>query len=83
MSNVSAFTMETYPHQPAAVYLFLKFANLSFTLEFKSYLTQDASPAKMFHSFTAVEVPMKHTFFAFSHFFLLVHGKVRMLNVFP
>ena len=46
------------------VYLFVKFLNLSFILEFKSDIIKGVSSAKMSHSFAAVEELMKHTFFA-------------------
>ena len=68
MAAVSAFTAGNYPHQPVAVYLFVKSVNLSLMLEFKSGVIRDVSSTKMPHSFAAVEVLMKHTFFAFSPF---------------
>ena len=65
-----------YPHQPAAVYLFVKSVNLYFMLEFQSDVIKDVSSAKMSHSFAAVKVLMKRTFFAFSPFlFLFMRSK--------
>ena len=52
--------------------MFVKSVNLSFILEFKSDIIKGVSSAKMSHSFAAVEVLMKHTFFALSPF-LYVH----------
>ena len=54
------------------LYMFVKSVNLSFILEFKSDIIKGVSSAKMSHSFAAVEVLMKHTFFALSPF-LYVH----------
>ena len=70
MATVSAFTTGKYPRQPV-VYLFVKSVNLSFKLGFKSDVIKDVSSAKMSHSFTALKVLMKATFFAFSSFLLL------------
>ena len=47
MGAVSAFTTGNYSRQPAAVYLFVKSANLSFMLEFKSDVIKDVSSAKV------------------------------------
>ena len=74
MGAVSAFTTGSYPRQPAVVYLFLKSANLSFMLEFKSDVITEVSSAKMSHSFAAAKVLMKLTFFAFIPFLFLLLG---------
>ena len=68
MGAVSAFTTGNYPRQPVVLYMFVKSVNFSFILEFKSDVIKGVSSAKMSHSFPAVEVLMKHTFFAFSPF---------------
>ena len=70
------FYNEDYPHQTVAVYLFVKSVNLHFMFEFQSDVIKDVSSAKMSHSFAAVKVLMKRTFFAFSPFlFLLMRSK--------
>ena len=74
MGAVSVFTTGNYHGQPFAVYLFVKSVNLFFMLEFKFDVIKDVSSAKMSHSFAAVEVLMKHTFFAFSPFLYVFMG---------
>ena len=77
MGAVSGFMTGNYPHQPVVVYLFVKSANLSFLLEFKSDVIKDVSSAKISHSFPAVKVLMKRIFFAFgSHLLLLLGSQV-------
>ena len=72
MAAVSAFMAGNYPHQPVAVYLFVKSVNLSFMLKSKSDVIKKVSYAKISHLFTVVEVLMKHTIFAFSLFLYLL-----------
>ena len=74
MGAVSVFTPGNYTRQPVAVYLFVKSMNLPFMSEFKSDFLKDVSSAKMSHSFVAVEVPMKHTFFGASSFLYMLMG---------
>ena len=74
MDAVSAFTTANYPCQPLGVYLFVKSVTLSFILEFKFDIIKDVSSSKMPHSFAAVKVLMKRTFFAFSPFLCLLMG---------
>ena len=74
MEDVSAFTTGNYTCQPLVVYLFVKSVTLSFILEFKSDIIKDVSSSKMSHSFAAVKVLMKRTFFAFSPFLCLLMG---------
>ena len=81
MGAVSAFTTRNYPRQPVAVYLFVIFVNLFFMFEFKFDVIEDISSAKMSHSFAAVEILIKRTFFAFSPFFNFSHGKPRNIYI--
>ena len=74
MVAVSAFTTGNYPRQPVVVYLFVKSVIFSLMLKFKSDIIKDVSSTKMSHSFAAVQVLMKCTFFAFSPFLFLLMG---------
>ena len=82
MVAVSACTTKNYSREPVAVYLFRKSVNLSFILEFKSGVIKEVSSAKMPHSFAAVEVLMKHTFFSFSAFLNVLMGSQRFSTFF-
>ena len=72
MGTVSTFMIGNYPGLPVFAYLFVKSINLSFMLEFKSDVIKNVISAKMSHSFAAVKVLMKRTFFAFSPFLFLL-----------
>ena len=56
---------------------FVKSINLDLMLEFKSEVIKDVRFAKMSDLFSAVEVLMKHTFFAFSPFLYVLMGSYR------
>ena len=75
LGAASTFTTRNYSRQPAVVYLFIKSVNLPFMLQLKSNFIKDVSSSNASHSFAAVQVLMKRTFFAFafiSFLFLLM-----------
>ena len=76
ISAVNTFTIENYPPQPTAAYLFVKFIYLSFMLNIRPNFIKGAGSAKMPHSFAAFQTLMERTFFVFSAFlFLLIESQ--------
>ena len=83
MDAVSVFTTGNHPLQPVTVCLFVKSANLSFMLQFKSDIIKHVSSTKMFHLFATVKVLRKHNFFVFISFLYVSMGSQGCSMFFP